>query len=168
MLIIVGMVWAFGLWIASGAPELQIEYPSGENVITAEDMQVKNGSGSIVIGDSDSVQVAALFPQGKTLGMSTVYYDKSQGCTFTFTKKTDKLKVMHIENPDIQTSRGVRVGDTLDPTIIEAYGEKYGYVKKVGDEHDIDVAYGTDDGAVIFQVRDNIVKKIILQRELPR
>jgi hypothetical protein len=167
LLIIVAVVLAFGLWTASRSPELQIQNPLGENVITAEDMQINTERGVVVVGDSNSGQVAVQFPAGKTLGMSTVYYDQSQGCTFTFTKR-DKLKVMHIENPNIKTARGVKVGDTLDPTIIKAYGENYGYVKKPGNAKEIDIAYGDNDGAVIFQVRDNIVTKIVLQKEPPR
>lgn len=167
LLIIVAVVLAFGLWTASRSPELHIQKPPGDNVITAEDMKINTGQGVVAVGDSNSEQVASLFPAGKNLGMSTIYYDQSQGCTFTFTKR-DKLKVMHIENPNLSTARGIKVGDTLDPTIIKAYGVNYGYAKKPGNNRQIDVAYGDNDGCVIFQVRDNIVTKIILQKEPPR
>lgn len=167
VLSLVAIVVAFGLWTASRAPKLQVEIPQGTNNIHTQDMQVVTAAGVVTIGESTSQEVAALFPAGKTLGMSTVYYDQGQGCTFTFTK-LDKLKVMHIENPQLPTARGVRVGDSLDPTVIGAYGSNYGYAKKPGSDDEIDVAYGDNNGGVIFQVRDNVVTKIILQKEPPR
>jgi hypothetical protein len=167
LLMLVALVVVFGLWTASQAPELQVRIPSGGNDIQASDMQIRTASGLVVVGESDSQQVAALFPDGKALGMSTVYFDRSQGCTFTFTKM-DKLKVMHIENPGLATWRGIKVGDTLDPAVIAAYGPNYGYAKKPDSHQAIDVAYGDNDGGVIFQVRDNVVTKIILQKEPPR
>lgn len=167
LLSLVAVVVAFALWTASRAPELQIEIPQGVNVIQAADMRVTTDQGTVMVGESTSQEVAALFPAGKTLGMSTVYYDQSRGCTFTFTK-LDKLKVMHIENPALMTARGIKVGDPFDPAVTDAYGPNYGYAKKPGASGDIDAAYGDNDGGVIFQVRDNIVTKIILQKEPPR
>lgn len=165
---LVALVVAFGLWTASRAPELQVQIPHGANNIQAQDMQVATAAGVVTIGESTSQEIAALFPGGKTLGMSTVYYDQGQGCTFTFTKQLDKLKVMHIENPQLSTARGIRVGDNFDPTVIAAYGSNYGYAKKPSSNHEIDIAYGDNDGGVIFQVRDNVVTKIVLQKEPPR
>jgi len=164
---LVSIVIAFGLWTASRSPELEIQLPQGANTIQPDDMVITTAQGRIEVGESTSQEVAALFPSGKTLGMSTVYYDQQQGCTFTFTK-LDKLKVMHIENPALATARGIKVGDRFDPTVIQAYGPNYGFAKKPGASGDIDAAYGDNHGGVIFQVRNNMVTKIILQKEPPR
>lgn len=167
VLSLVAIVVAFGLWTASRAPDLQVQIPKGQNDIQSGDMQVQTSSGTVTVGESTPDEIAAQFPNGKTLGMSTVYFDQSQGCTFTFTK-LDKLMVMHIENPQLSTARGIKVGDTLEPAVIMAYGADYGYAKKPGSNQVIDVAYGDNNGAVIFQVRDNVVTKIIIQKEPPR
>ena len=164
---LVSVVIAFGLWTASRSPELEIQLPQGANLIQADDMVIATAQGKVTVGESTPEEVAALFPTGKTLGMSTVYYDQQQGCTFTFTK-LDRLKVMHIESPSLVTARGIKVGDRFDPTVIEAYGPNYGFARKPGAVGDIDAAYGDNHGAVIFQVRNNIVTKIILQKEPPR
>ena len=81
--------------------------------------------------------------------------------TFTYEKKDDKdpmVGALTITSPKFPTSRGIKVGDFIE-NVKRAYGEQ-----KVHENGRLN--YGGDEPAsVAFEIKDNIVKKIIIYSE---
>ncbi len=162
---IVVVVFSAGFYIANDQEAIEIVNPKEDTILNIDDFSVNLPQGQVVIGSFAWEEVNHLLPEGETLGRSTIYSPRNLDCLFTFTKKENILCRIHINEPGVFTSRNIGVGDRFDD-VIAAYGGNYGSVAKVGNETDLDIAYGADSkSSIYFHIRDNIVSKIILQNE---
>lgn len=162
---IVGAVYAFGFYIANNQDPLEIVYPSEDTILENNDFLVEFASGTLNIGSSSWEEVVQVLPQGKMLGMSTIYSPEDIDALLTFTEEENILCKLHISDPNIVTSRNVKAGDPFSK-VIEEYGPNYASVSKQGNKVDFDAVYGTDNGnSIVFQVRNNIVNRIVLQHD---
>ncbi|MDD3267700.1 MAG: hypothetical protein PHX14_00130 [Syntrophomonadaceae bacterium] len=165
-----GLVIFFVLFIASAAffiakdhAQLQTVVSKEQLLLGDEDFIVKVGPNDLFIGSSTREEVLKMLPRGKTLGMSTIYKPESPDCLLTFNEDEEILQKIHIYNQDIQTKRGAKVGDAFT-LVTEKYGPNYSSVGYPGKAKDFDAVYGAGNN-IIFQVRDDKVKTIILQKE---
>jgi len=132
-------------------------------VLPPEDFTVQTGAGAITPGRSTFQEVTALFPQGNTLGMSTIYRPTGQPFFFEFSKKENILTVVQIEEKSLATARGINVGDSLEK-VIAAYGENYSSTSLAGAGL-VDMSYGQAD-KIIFKINDQVVTKIVVQHQV--
>ena len=132
-------------------------------VLPPEDFVIQTGAGTITPGRSTFQEVTALFPQGKTLGRSTIYRPTGQPFFFEFSKKENILTVVQIEDKSLATARGINVGDSLEK-VIAAYGENYSSTSLAGAGL-VDISYGQTD-KIIFKISDQVVTKIAVQHQV--
>lgn len=162
---IVIAVYAFGFYIASNQEPLDIVYPTEDTILENNDFLVEFANGKLAIGSSSWEEVVQVFPEGKMLGMSTIYSPANIDALLTFTEDENILCILHISDPSITTSRNVKTGDTFSK-VVEEYGPNYASVSKAGNKVDFDAVYGTDNGgSIVFQVRNNVVNRIVLQND---
>ncbi|MEN6325656.1 MAG: hypothetical protein ABFD18_05550 [Syntrophomonas sp.] len=150
-------------YISQDHVRLQTVVSKNQVVLDEQDFLVKIGQNNLSIGTSTRDEVLKIFPQGKTLGMSTIYKPKNSDCLLTFNRDEEILQKLHILSQDIPTKRGVKVGDSFT-LVKEKYGPNYSSVGYPGKPKDFDAVYGAGNN-IIFQVRDDKVKAIILQYE---
>jgi len=164
LLVIVISIIAF--FIARARPEIKIVYPEQDTILSQEDFSVNINGHVLQVGSESREKVIELLPEGKMLGRSTVYQLDNPYCLLTFTRDEEILIKVHIEDSEVSTHRGNKVGDSF-PEIQEKYGEYFTCVSKTGQDEDFDAIYGTDnENSISFQVRGNRVSRIILQKEL--
>lgn len=132
-------------------------------VLPPEDFVVQTSAGAITPGRSTFQEVTALFPQGNTLGMSTVYRPTGQPFFFEFSKKENVLTVIQIEGKSLSTARGINVGDSLE-RVIAAYGDNYSSTSMAG-AGVVDMSYGQTD-KIIFKIDNKVVSKIVVQHQV--
>lgn len=162
---IVVVVYALGFYIANNQEPLDIMYPSEDTILNNDDFLVSFPKGELEIGSSSWEVVEQVLPEGKILGMSTIYSPQNIDCLLTFTEDENMLCKLHISDASIVTNRNVKVGDEFS-VVIGAYGNNYASVSKKGNKTDFDAVYGADNSnSIVFQVRDNKVSKIILQKD---
>lgn len=137
------------------------EYPDQIVQLTADDFRLANTVPPIDLGESTGKEVKQVFPQGKTLGMSSVYRPAGQDNVFTFTKNSDVLTKVDISGSGLTTARGIAFHDSFDK-VVKAYGK--GYVKsyKKNDPQSFDAIYG-EKQYIVFHVKDGVVQRIVLQ-----
>lgn len=153
-----------GLFSVSNRGELIVEYPASFCILEASDFELKIGNLMLNIGASTWKDVAQIIPNGKFLGMSTIYQPDNLDCLLTFTKEENILQKAHINDPGLCTSRGIKLGDSM-PAVIEAYGKDYAMVFESKKPENLDMVYGNDNNnSIIFQIRDYKVDKVILQK----
>ena len=96
--------------------------------------------------------------------MSTIYRPDNLDCLLTFTEEENILHKAHINDPGLCTSRGIKLGDSMT-RVVDTYGKNYASVFESGNQKDIDMVYGYDNNnSIVFQIRNNKVNKIILQK----
>ncbi|HZK43568.1 MAG TPA: hypothetical protein VFC73_04700 [Syntrophomonadaceae bacterium] len=160
---IIVLVYSFGFYIAKNQEPLEVTYPNEDAILDNEDFMINFPDGKLAVGLSDWFEVENVLPEGKMLGMSTVYSPKDIDCLLSFTKKENILYKLHLENTDIITNRNIKTGDPFSK-VIDAYGPNYSSVSKKGNKNNFDATYGADNNNnIVFQVRNNVVNKIILQ-----
>ena len=165
VIMIVVVVYAFGFYIANHQDPLDIVYPDTDTILGKNDFLVDFSTGQLKIGISDWDEVVQVLPQGKMLGMSTIYSPENLDILLTFTEDENILCKLHISDSSIMTNRAIKVSDPFSK-VVEAYGPNYASVSKKGDKDNFDAAYGADNStSIIFQIRNNLVSKIILQRD---
>lgn len=164
LLIIIAAI--IGLVVRFTQPELEIDYPEQDTVLSRNDFTVNCGNGEITVGVSSWEQVTALFPGGENLGLSTIYRPPAQDCLLQFTEDENILNKMHISSDRYMTSRGVKVGDPF--SVAESnYGPDYAKIMSKEKPGYFEAVYGSgNNNNIVFQVRDNKVVKIILQHEI--
>lgn len=151
-----------GLYVVSTRSSLNMEYPEHFLVLADSDFTLDYDGHAIQIGETPGEKVMSIFPEGKMLGISTVFSAGTDKVLFTFTEDENIVHKVHIESPNLPTSRGSKVGDSF-AAVIDAYGEDYAWVN-AGNSNDFDAVYGIDNKrCIVFQVRDNQVQRIILQ-----
>ena len=162
---IVVIVYTCGFHIAYDQEALDIIYPEEFTSLATDDFTIKSANGNIIVGNSTFEDVEKAFPNGKILGMSTIYSLGQEDCLFSFTKKENTLNKIHISNNNIATSKGIQVGDSF-AKVVEAYGSNYASVSKCNNKTDFDIVYGAEHTSnIFFHIRSETVAKIILQNE---
>jgi len=164
VLLIVLLAVVVGLWLISDRPVVEIIKAEKEMFLDKEDFYVSTDNGTIKVGESSWEDIKKLFPGGKMLGMSTIYQSKDGDCLFTFSEDENLLVIMHIESGDYATARGIKIGDSF-ARISEKYGPDCARVIMPNKAEDFDLVYGGEDN-IVFQIRDNVVKRIVLEKEL--
>lgn len=162
IIIIVILAALIGLYVVSTRSTLNIEYPEQLLVLADSDFTLNYNGYTIQIGQTPGEKVMSIFPEGKMLGISTVFSAGTDKILFTFTEDENIVHKVHIESPNLPTSRGSQVGDSF-AAVTDAYGDNYAWVN-AGNRSDFDAVYGTDNNrCIVFQVRDDKVQRIILQ-----
>ncbi|MEN6390642.1 MAG: hypothetical protein ABFD04_09495 [Syntrophomonas sp.] len=152
-----------GLWSSMHDMPEYVKQSSQAIVLPPEDFVVQTSGGAIIPGRSTFQEVTALFPQGNTLGMSTIYRPTGQPFFFEFSKKENILTVVQIEAKSLATARGINVGDRLDK-VIAVYGENYSSTTMAGAGL-VDMSYGQID-KIIFKIDNQVVSKIVVQHQV--
>ena len=98
------------------------------------------------------------------LGRSGVYRPANVDAIFTFTRKTNILNKVDMTGPGLSTARSIAVNDSFDK-VIDKYGD--GFIRSYykNDPQTFDAVYGKDQ-CIVFNVKDNIVKKIVIMHEI--
>lgn len=163
ILVIVAMAFAVGLYSSLHDKPEYVKQSGQAMVLPPEDFVVQAGAGSVTPGRSTFQEVSSLFPDGKTLGMSTIYRPTGQPFFFEFSKKDNILTVIQIEEKSLATARGIHVGDNLDK-VIAAYGDNYSSTNMAGAGL-VDMSYGQTD-KIIFKISNQVVTKIAVQHQV--
>lgn len=162
--IIIAAAACIGAMVAGSKEPLNIHYPEQFAVLADEDFQLTWQDHTLDIGSTPGETVMDYYPDGYMLGLSTIFSLNKDNILFTFTEDENILHRVHIENPDLPTSRGIRVGDSFE-SVIERYGSQYAWVDN-GQADDFDAVYGSDNSrCIVFQVRDGLIKRIVLQND---
>lgn len=165
LLLVVAAVFGLAVYIWSQAPRVEIEYSDLPATLTPEDYSIQSDNGVIIVGESSFDQVMQIYPDGKTLGMSTIYQPSSLNMNLTFSKDDNLLIYAHIEGSHIFTRRGIQVGDTPE-AVLETYGQHYTRIRNANQPEDFDLVYGSEDKHnLVFQIRDRQVAKIVIHNE---
>lgn len=161
--IIVVITFAVGLYSSLHDKPEYVKQSAQAMVLPPEDFVVQTSGGPITAGCSTFQEVTALFPQGNTLGMSTIYRPAGQPFFFEFSKKENILTVIQIEEKSLASARGINVGDSLEK-VIAAYGDNYSSTNMAGAGL-VDMSYGQAD-KVIFKISGQVVSKIVVQHQV--
>ncbi|MEQ8173628.1 MAG: hypothetical protein ABRQ26_01050 [Syntrophomonadaceae bacterium] len=163
ILVIVVMAFAVGLYSSLHDKPEYVNQSGQVMVLPPEDYVIQTGAGSVTVGRSTFQEVYSLFPDGKILGMSTIYRPTGQPFFFEFSKKENILTVIQIEEKSLATARGINVGDSLDK-VIAAYGDNYSSTNMAGVGM-VDMSYGQSD-KIIFKINNQVVTKIVVQHQV--
>lgn len=163
ILVIVAMAFAVGLYSSLHDKPEYVKQSGQAMVLPPEDFVVQTAKGGIAAGRSTFQEVIELYPQGNTLGMSTLYRPTGQPFFFEFSKKENILTVIQIEEKSLASARGINVGDGLDK-VIAAYGDNYSSTSMTGAGL-VDMSYGQAD-KIIFKISDGKVTKIVVQHRV--
>ncbi|NLW91324.1 MAG: hypothetical protein GXY34_06950 [Syntrophomonadaceae bacterium] len=165
VLIIVALISMGGYYVSKNAVKVKTVFPPGKPILNDSDFAVKITGGDLVIGQTDLTEAKKLLPDGKDLGMSTVYRSNSPECILTFNKKQTQLKQLHLLSDDLVTSRGIKVGDPFSK-VVAAYGKNYIFTGKALNAADFEAIYQRDNHhSVIFKVKNNKVFTIVLHED---
>jgi len=165
VVMIVAVVSLGAFYVSKTATKVKVVYPEAKPVMNDSDFVVKVADGSLEIGKTDLTKAKELLPNGKDLGMSTVYRSDSPQCILTFDKKQTQLKQLHLLSPDLTTTRGIAVGDPFTK-VVQAYGKNYIYTGKAINKADFEAIYQRDEHhSIIFKIRNNIVYNIVLHED---
>lgn len=166
VVILVIVVSIIGFYISSRHARVEIFYPEHDTVLTEDDYQVDTGNGILMVGKATWDEAARAYPEGENLGMSTVFRPDIHDCLLTFSKHENILTKIHIDDPALASSKGVRIGDSYT-VVQEQYGKYYTQVKKADNKNDFDMIYGKNrENSITFQIRNNKVDRIVIQREV--
>lgn len=154
------LVLALSFFLSNRHQRLVNEYPAELAVLETNDFLLHYDQAELMVGQASWEEVTQVYPQGKTLGMSSVYRPQELQATFTFTKNSNILSKVDIAAPGITTSRGVAVNDPFTK-VVKQYGPGFirSYLKD--DPKIFDAVFGSEH-YIVFHVEDNIVKKIVL------
>lgn len=131
-------------------------------VLDDQDFQLDWRSHSVQIGSTPGETVMEYYPYGNMLDTSPIFNLAEDNVLFTFSEEENILQKAQIENPDLPTFRGIRVGDSFD-SVIDQYGQQYAKVDSDSAD-DFDAVFGSDNSrCIVFQVRQGQVKHIVLQ-----
>lgn len=165
VVMIVAVVSLGAFYVSKTATKIKVIYPEAKPVMNDSDFTVEVSDGSLTIGQTDLAEAKELLPNGRDLGMSTVYRSDSPQCILTFDKKQTQLKQLHLLSPDLKTSRGIAVGDPFSK-VVAAYGKNYIYTGKAIDKKDFEAIYQRDEHhSIIFKIRNNRVYTIVLHED---
>lgn len=160
------IVFAFGFYISSRHPRVEIICPEHDTMLSEEDYQINTGNGILTMGRSTWDKVTRIYPRGENLGMSTIFRPDNPDCLLTFSEDENILIKMHIDSSELKSRRGLTVGDT--PLLVEKqYGKNYTLIRNTADNSEFDMIYGKNrENSITFKFRDDKVDRIIIQREI--
>ena len=140
------------------------EYPDQLSPLNSNDFVIANTNPPLEAGIAYIGDVQLQFPGGKMLGRSGVYRPANVNAIFTFTRKTNILNKVDITGPGLSTTRSIAVNDSFDK-VIDKYGD--GFIRSYykSDPQTFDAIYG-ENQCIVFNVKDNIVKKIVIMHEI--
>lgn len=162
--LVVTVAAIIGLTVVSSKTPLNIHYPEKLVALEDADFRLTLGDHTFQVGQTPGETIMNALPQGKMLGLSTIYSVDQSRLLFTFTENENIWHKIHIETPQLITARGSRVGDAF-AAVKSRYGESYAWVD-AGSEDDYDAVYGSDNNrCIVFQVRQGLVQRIILQND---
>ncbi|MGI6451985.1 MAG: hypothetical protein ACOX0E_00645 [Syntrophomonadaceae bacterium] len=162
--LIVIIPFSLAFWAANRHIPVMVTYPEENATLYDNDFALDTGRAILEVGTTTYEEVKAIYPDGYMLGMSTIFNTGDHGCLLTFTEKENILTKIHISSTDYYTTRGVKVGDPFS-RVEEAYGRNYGTAQIPGNAGHFDAVFGNDnDYSIVFNVRENHVEKIVLQR----
>ena len=164
--IIIIITAIIGLIVRFSQPAVEIAYPESDAILTGQDFTIKTDHSEVTIGISRWEQVISAFPEGETLGLSTIYRPAAHDCLLTFTEDENILNKMHIDSNHYVTNRGIKVGDPFS-SVEASYGKNYAQLTTKAKPDYFEAVYGSGNiNNIVFQVQDNKVAKIILQHEI--
>ena len=164
--IIVVLVFAFGFYISSRSPRVEIITPEKDTILAEQDYQVDTDNGILTMGRSTWDEVSSVYPQGKDLGMSTIFRPERHNCLLTFSEDENILIKMHIDGNEPASPRGIRVGDPYFLVKVP-YGNDYTLIKNTGNDKEFDMVYGENrSNSITFKIKNQRVNRIIVQREI--
>jgi len=164
IIIAIATVAGIELWLQDSLSELKVVYPEQPAILDNNDFSLDTGQGLLSLGVSSWDDVQQIWPQGKNLGMSTIYKPANTDLLITFTKEENILTKVHLNDDQFSTFRGIKVGDDFS-LVKKAYGDNYAFIEDPGNSDNFDAVYGEDnDNSIVFQVRNNTVSKIVIQR----
>jgi hypothetical protein len=166
IVVIIVAVACLGLSVAGSRDKLNIHYPDQFAVLDDQDFQLDWRSHLVELGSTPGETVMKHYPYGSMLGISTIFSLNTDDILFTFTEDENILHRAHIDNPNLPTFRGIRVGDSFDVAIAK-YGQQYAWVDN-GNTEDFDAVFGDDNSrCIVFQVRQGQIVRIVLQNDPP-
>jgi hypothetical protein len=164
--IIFVLVCTFGFYISSRSPRVEIITPEKDTILSEQDYQVDTVNGILTVGKSTWDEVASVYPEGKNLGMSTIFRPERHNCLLTFSEDENILVKMHIDGDEPASPRGVRVGEPYYLVKVP-YGDDYTLIKNTGNDKDFDMVYGENrSNSITFKIKNQQVNRIIIQREV--
>lgn len=161
IILVVLVVTGIALYSSSRYQRLITEYPEQLTHLETTDFVLEHQAQPIQLGKSTGAEVQKIYPQGQTLGMSSVYRPSGEKVTFTFTKHSDVLTTVDITGPGLKTARGIAVNDPFTK-VLDIYGPGYvkSYLKR--DPQTYDAIYDSEN-YIVFHVKNGIVERIVLQ-----
>lgn len=160
------LVFILAFSISSRHSRVEIFYPEHDTLLSDKDYQINTGNGILNIGQSTWDEIQAIYPQGKNLGMSTVFRPDGEDCLLTCSKKENILIRIHIDGNNLSSFRSIKNGCSFDD-VEKQYGKYYTCVKKVDNKKDFDMIYGKNrNNSIVFHIRNDVVNRIIIQREV--
>lgn len=160
ILVFIGVV-GFALLFSNGHQRMENQYPGKLTQLTTTDFSLGITAHPLYVGKSTGEEVLQVYPEGKTLGMSSVFQPAGQNNVFTFTKNSDVLTKVDIMGPGLITSRGIAVNDPFEK-VVAAYGNGYVRSYSKNDPATFDAIYGSKQ-YLVFHVKNGIVQKIIIE-----
>jgi hypothetical protein len=161
-------ILAIGLGLlVSGLQQRPVsEYPDQLSPLNAEDFVLVNTNPHLQLGVASMEEVRQQYPDGKMLGRSGVYKLTHLNAIFTFTRKTNILTKLDITGPGLVTARSVSVNNSFTK-VVKNYGD--GFIRSYykNDPQTFDAVYG-EGQCIVFHVKDNIVKKIVILHEIEK
>lgn len=160
---IVGISILAGLLLTLGRSEIPVI--SGQTqALNTSDFILNIDDKRLEVGTSSWAAAAAVFPGGKTMGMSTVYSTAPDDYLLTFTEKDNILCKADVYTSAITTYRDLKAGMTF-AQVKKAYGNNYVRIGKKNRMQDFDIVYGTDENHIVFNIKNDKVWRIVVQRE---
>lgn len=160
------LVISLAVFIVSRSPQIETVYPEERLILPPDDFIICADEEQFIVGQTSWDEAMIIFPAGKMLGKSTVYHPDGLPVYLTFSEDENILIGVHIFGPGLATSRGVAVGDSPDQAV-QQYGENYvRFSQKNSSNQDYDMLYGENDNTVIFQIRNEIIDKIVIQHTI--
>lgn len=140
------------------------EYPEKLSLLNSSDFVIAGTDPVLQVGEANLGDVSLQFPGGKMLGRSGVYRPADINVLFTFTRKTNLLNKVDINDAGLATTRSISVNDSFDK-VVNAYGD--GYVRSYykNDPQTFDAVYG-EEQCIVFNVKDNQVKRIVILHDI--
>jgi hypothetical protein len=162
VIVMVGLALTVGLLSSLHQPVLSVKAEKAQN-LAVNDFVLKIHNEQLIVGKSSWSEATAVFPHGRTLGMSTVYSADPEKYLLTFTEKENILCKADIYSSDIKTFRNITVGMDFD-RVKSAYGDNYTKISSNHNPSDFDVVYGSQN-CLVFNIRNNMVDRIVIQRD---
>jgi hypothetical protein len=150
----------FLTWSRSDIPEIT----GSTQALDKNDFTIKIGNEKLYVGSSSWDSAAAIFPGGKTLGMSTVYSNAPDDYLLSFTNKSNVLYKADLYSPRLSTYRNVKTGMGVEQ-VKNIYGDNFVKISHKNSTQEYDMIYGTESNRIVFNIKNNQVWRIVVEHE---